>query len=802
MVWRKFGVFVVLLAVLALPALANGTATLKVVKQVVGPAPGTPWLFIVDKQVDTDWERVTTFTLPAGGGQFVLVVEPGTYKIEETPKDGYTCRVNGEETNEATVTVESGDEKTVTFVNTAQPATITVVKEVMGPPPDTDWEFTVKKDGTTITMLTLPFSGGSLSFQVQPGATYTITETPKPGYTCTWAIDEGAPTAGNEAEVTVDPGDVVTVTFVNTAQPATITVVKEVMGPPPLTNWEFTVKKDGTTITMLTLPPSGGSLPFQVQPGATYTIIETPKPGYTCTWAIDEGGPTAGNEAEVTVDPGDEVTVTFVNTAKATLTVVKQVVGPEPAETWQFTVRVGEDVIATFNLPNGGGERTLAVEPGIYTIIETPKPGYTCTWAIDEGAPTAGNEAEVTVNPGDEVTVTFVNTAKATLTVVKQLVGPEPTETWQFTVRVGEDVIATFNLPAAGGQQDLALEPGTYRITETTKAGYICTVGGEVANQVTVTLTAGESKTVTFVNTKSQLANNSFPAGWNLLSVPFVPVPNTPAAVFDEVTPLYIFWWDPDQGKYVTPTQIDPGRGYWLLLYGITTIDVTGLVPEEDYEVLLGKAGWHMISTPTIEVFWRYCEFRVGEDTRSCSRAIEAEWIEPFFWQYDVATGQYVALGANPADVLRPWVGYWIKTLVDDVTVILPIKYMLTNPPVPPAGLALLGAEMPIETPPAPPSLAALAKDFLTVLAYPNPATASTVTFRALGLPVEAIRVSVFDLGGRKVWAGEAVGPTLAWNLADSSGRPLANGVYLYVVEARLGGQWVSTGLQRLVILR
>jgi len=706
MVWRKFGVFVVLLAVLALPALANGTATLKVVKQVVGPAPGTPWLFIVDKQVDTDWERVTTFTLPAGGGQFVLVVEPGTYKIEETPKDGYTCRVNGEETNEATVTVESGDEKTVTFVNTAQPATITVVKEVMGPPPDTDWEFTVKKDGTTITMLTLPFSGGSLSFQVQPGATYTITETPKPGYTCTWAIDEGAPTAGNEAEVTVDPGDVVTVTFVNTAQPATITVVKEVMGPPPLTNWEFTVKKDGTTITMLTLPPSGGSLPFQVQPGATYTIIETPKPGYTCTWAIDEGGPTAGNEAEVTVDPGDEVTVTFVNTAKATLTVVKQVVGPEPAETWQFTVR---------------GE---------------------------------------------------------------------------------EDVIATFNLPAAGGQQDLALEPGTYRITETTKAGYICTVGGEVANQVTVTLTAGESKTVTFVNTKSQLANNSFPAGWNLLSVPFVPVPNTPAAVFDEVTPLYIFWWDPDQGKYVTPTQIDPGRGYWLLLYGITTIDVTGLVPEEDYEVLLGKAGWHMISTPTIEVFWRYCEFRVGEDTRSCSRAIEAEWIEPFFWQYDVATGQYVALGANPADVLRPWVGYWIKTLVDDVTVILPIKYMLTNPPVPPAGLALLGAEMPIETPPAPPSLAALAKDFLTVLAYPNPATASTVTFRALGLPVEAIRVSVFDLGGRKVWAGEAVGPTLAWNLADSSGRPLANGVYLYVVEARLGGQWVSTGLQRLVILR
>jgi len=701
MVWRKFGVFVVLMAVLALPALANGTATLTVVKQVEGPAPDTPWQFTVEKQVtEGQWSPVATFTLPAGGGQFVLVVESGTYKIIETTK---------------------------------------------------------------------------------------------PGYTCMWAIDGEQPTVGNEAEVPVGSGGEVTVTFVNTAQPATIRVEKQVQGPSPDSDWEFTVKKDETTITTFTLPASGGSLSFQVEPGQTYTIIETTKDGYTCT-VNDE----KTSEATVTVGPGDEVTVTFVNTKKAKITVEKVVEGPEPEEDWTFTGNLGE-----FTISKGGGEETFEVEPGTYTITETTKPGYTCKWFIDEGQPTEGNQAEVNVGPGDEVTVTFVNTAKATLTVVKQVVGPAPADEWQFTVLVGQGVIDTFTLPAGGGQQDLALEPGTYTITETPKDGYICTVGGQVANQVIVTLTAGESKTITFVNTRSQSANNSFPAGWNLLSVPFVPVPDTPEAVFgDDVSPLYIFWWDPVQGKYVTPTQIDPGRGYWLYLFGQTTIDVTGLVPEEDYEVPLGPKGWHMISTPTVNVFWRYCEFRVGGETKTWSDAVQAEWIEPFFWQYDVATGQYVAYGENPADVLRPWVGYWIKTNVDNVTVILPIKYMLTNPPVPPAGLGLLGAGMPMETPPAPPSLAALAKDFLTVLAYPNPATASTVTFRALGLPVEGIRVSVFDLGGRRVWAGEAVGHELAWNLADSSGRPLANGVYLYVVEARLSGEWVSTGLQRLLILR
>jgi len=201
-------------------------------------------------------------------------------------------------------------------------------------------------------------------------------------------------------------------------------------------------------------------------------------------------------------------------------------------------------------------------------------------------------------------------------------------------------------------------------------------------------------------------------------------------------------------------------------------------------------------------VYWGYCRFRRGEVVLNFESAVSQGWIAPFIWKWNPTANTYERYTGN--GVIEPWVGYWIRTYEDNLILILPVYDAIHNPPThPPEPRALLEPTAEVDlTPPAPPSLAALAKHYLSVLAYPNPATAGTVTFRALGLPVEAIRVSVFDLGGRKVWAGEAVGPTLAWNLADSSGRPLANGVYLYVVEARLSGEWVSLGLQRLLILR
>jgi len=78
----------------------------------------------------------------------------------------------------------------------------------------------------------------------------------------------------------------------------------------------------------------------------------------------------------------------------------------------------------------------------------------------------------------------------------------------------------------------------------------------------------------------------------------------------------------------------------------------------------------------------------------------------------------------------------------------------------------------------------------------------SAVTFIAQGEGIASIDVEVYDLAGRRIFSGEAEGAWLVWNLRRDNGRPIANGVYLYVVTAGgLNGEVVRSEVQRLVIL-
>jgi len=93
-------------------------------------------------------------------------------------------------------------------------------------------------------------------------------------------------------------------------------------------------------------------------------------------------------------------------------------------------------------------------------------------------------------------------------------------------------------------------------------------------------------------------------------------------------------------------------------------------------------------------------------------------------------------------------------------------------------------------------------REKLEVLVVPNPVRdVHTATFVVRGITVERMKVEIYDLSGRRVWEGEALGNELFWHTQDLSGLPLANGVYLYrvVVEA-WGRQEVVQG--KVVILR
>jgi len=91
----------------------------------------------------------------------------------------------------------------------------------------------------------------------------------------------------------------------------------------------------------------------------------------------------------------------------------------------------------------------------------------------------------------------------------------------------------------------------------------------------------------------------------------------------------------------------------------------------------------------------------------------------------------------------------------------------------------------------------------ISVLNIPNPVRdVHTTTFLVRGVEAERTRVEVYDLTGRLVWQAEAEGNEVVWHTEDLTGLPLANGVYLYKVYIKVGGTWIVSDIQKVVILR
>ncbi len=81
-------------------------------------------------------------------------------------------------------------------------------------------------------------------------------------------------------------------------------------------------------------------------------------------------------------------------------------------------------------------------------------------------------------------------------------------------------------------------------------------------------------------------------------------------------------------------------------------------------------------------------------------------------------------------------------------------------------------------------------------------ATRGSITFTVRGPDIASLAMEVYDLSGQRVFSRQASGTRLTWNLKTSSGKPLANGVYLATITIqRLEGQ-ISRELRKILILR
>jgi len=159
-------------------------------------------------------------------------------------------------------------------------------------------------------------------------------------------------------------------------------------------------------------------------------------------------------------------------------------------------------------------------------------------------------------------------------------------------------------------------------------------------------------------------------------------------------------------------------------------------------------------------------------------------------------------------------------TLVEDADILWAIQLWVSGEEVPGTGGQTIGDEKILElvqlwiTGQPTSSSAAQSKpaqmeksEGLTVRGiklFPNPMEGTSMaTFKAEGSGIAGIKVEIFNLAGVRVFEQEASSNTLEFNAMDNEGRPLANGVYLYVVTAKgFDGQTIRSGVRKLVILR
>jgi len=300
-------------------------------------------------------------------------------------------------------------------------------------------------------------------------------------------------------------------------------------------------------------------------------------------------------------------------------------------------------------------------------------------------------------------------------------------------------------------------------------------------------------------------------ASWNFISLGLEPDNPSPQAVFDEVAgTLYLWNWDANTEAWKTVingllTQVGALGGYWIWLPQGLTVCVEGTPLTGDHTLTLGPAGWQQIGVP-YDVAWGTGDggsimVEHAGEVKSLAEAVAAGWIFNTIWEWDSLSEAWIKPTVLTGATLDPWTGYWIYTFRDGL--VLHFSPAGPGEPPPPTTMAVKTTVPAAPPKPQEPSPELLA---LKVINDPNPIyDVHTTTFRVLGVcpcSIQALRIRVYDLAGRLVWEGEDATASLTWRTQNMLGEYLSNGVYLYQAQVKISGEWVTTPLEKLAVLR
>lgn len=503
-------------------------ATLTLVKRVADAGAG-------GDASATDWTLTAAGPVTISGATGAAAVSgvsvpAGAYSLGEAggmpgyAGSAWTC--DGGSLTGSVVTLGSGERAVCTIVNTAIAPRLTLVKRVEngttgGTAEPTDW--VLEADGP-VTVAGRSGSADATDRLVTAG-TYRLSERDGPaGYAASAWQCTGA-SGGSADSVILRPGDDATCTIVNTARPATLTLVKAVDNSygGGLGAEDFTLTATGPvgTVTGKSGTPAVTAVPVPI---GAYALSEVSADtlGYrladlSCTIG-GRATDTSPAQATVLIGLGDTVVCRFENADRpASLTLIKQVADngagtiKTPAD-WTLTATPrdipGQDALRGngSGLAADGGVEAATVFAGRYALAESGPSGFAAgAWQCEGGVVTG---TTVTVPNGGTVVCTITNTATAPrLTLVKAVEngttgGTATAADWALTangptpISGATGAAAVTSAPVRIGEYTLSesgAQPG-YRASE-----WQCDGGTLVGD--TLTLAEGDDVTCSILNT-------------------------------------------------------------------------------------------------------------------------------------------------------------------------------------------------------------------------------------------------------------------------------------------------------------
>jgi hypothetical protein len=244
-----------------------------------------------------------------------------------------------------------------------------------------------------------------------------------------------------------------------------------------------------------------------VTPGSGYSLSETVPSGWDQTGATCSDGSPIAN---INLSPGEQVTCTFVNQKRGSITIFKDA-QPNSAQDFSFTAGGGLspssfqlDDDSDPTLSNAHVFQNVRAASG-YSVSESVPAGWVQSATCSDGSALTS----ISVSPGEDVVCTFTNKKRGTIIAVKDA---QPNDPQDFSFSAGGGLSPSgfqldddSNASLSNTQTFNDVAPGSgYSLSETVPSGWeqtgaTCDDGSPVSD---IDVSAGETVTCTFANRK------------------------------------------------------------------------------------------------------------------------------------------------------------------------------------------------------------------------------------------------------------------------------------------------------------